>query len=70
MTDLISMSSDIIKEMNLIWLDVECENSDPLSATMLAEQVAFNLGHDEWLDDETHDVWYLAMDFVELKGAD
>lgn len=29
--------------------------------TRLAEEAAHALGHDEWLDDETHIVWDLAF---------
>lgn len=30
------------------------------SATELAENAAYDLGHEEWLDDETHQVWDCA----------
>ena len=33
-----------------------------INATQLAENVAHERGHDEWLDDETTDVWTIALD--------
>lgn len=36
-----------------------------VNLTRLAEEAAFELGHDEWLDDETHDVWVLAITAAE-----
>lgn len=39
---------------------------DPLTnqfnCTSLAEQCAWDLDHDEWLDDDTHIVWDIAVD--------
>ena len=35
---------------------------DEVNATTLAEIAAQELGHDEWLDDETHWIWDVAMD--------
>ena len=32
------------------------------TATSLAEAAAITLGHDEWLDDETHWIWDLAVE--------
>ena len=32
------------------------------TATTLAESAANTLGHDEWLDDETHWIWDLAIE--------
>jgi len=37
---------------------------DKVSATVLAEWCASKLGHDEWLDGNTHPVWDLACDFA------
>lgn len=35
---------------------------DPdLSFTELAERTAIEMGHDEWLDDETNWIWELAL---------
>jgi len=31
-------------------------------ATPIAESIAHDLGHDEWLDDETHPVWEIAAE--------
>lgn len=33
------------------------------NATTLAENVANDLDHPEWLDDETHVVWEIATEF-------
>lgn len=33
------------------------------NATNLAENTAWTMGHDEWLDDETHPVWEVALEF-------
>lgn len=34
------------------------------TATQLAEATAIALGHDEWLDDETHWIWDLALSWI------
>lgn len=34
-------------------------------AGIIAEAVAHDLDHDEWLDDETHPVWDIAADVAE-----
>jgi hypothetical protein len=36
--------------------------------TELAEETAIDLGHAEWLDDECHSVWDLAIDVAESEG--
>jgi len=36
-----------------------------VNLTRLAEEAAHIMGHDEWLDDETHDVWVLAITAAE-----
>jgi len=36
--------------------------ADEANPTGLAELIAHELDHDEWLDDETHWVWEVAMD--------
>jgi hypothetical protein len=36
----------------------------PDNMTMLAENTANEMGHDEWLDDETHWIWDLAAEMV------
>jgi len=33
-----------------------------INATEMAEMTAYDLGHSEWLDDETHVVWDAALD--------
>ena len=37
------------------------EDNGEVNATKLAENIAWELNHDEWLDDETHEVWDVAM---------
>ena len=36
-----------------------------INLTTLAEDVAWELGHDEWLDDEAHMVWELVVEAAE-----
>jgi len=36
-----------------------------INLTTLAEDVAWELGHDEWLDDSTHAVWEVVVDAAE-----
>ena len=36
------------------------------SCTAMAECVAHDMGHDEWLDDETHIVWDVVCDLFAL----
>jgi hypothetical protein len=38
------------------------------TATTLAESAANTLGHDEWLDDETHWIWDLALEIGEPQS--
>jgi len=39
---------------------------EPLeSASLLAEECAFAMGHDEWLDDPDHEVWEVALEYFE-----
>jgi hypothetical protein len=35
-----------------------------VQCTQLAEYVAHDLNHSEWLDDETHWIWDLAVDLA------
>ena len=35
------------------------------SPTHLAEETAIALGHDEWLDVETHPIWEMALYYYE-----
>lgn len=43
------------------WLGYD-RNTGLTSATTIAETVAHDLKHDEWLDDETHPVWDIAAE--------
>lgn len=36
-----------------------------VNLTTLAEEAANNLGHNEWLDDESHPVWDVAIEAAE-----
>ena len=37
---------------------------EPLdNATILAEETAFAMGHDEWLDDPNHELWEIALEY-------
>lgn len=40
-----------------------------INLTSLAEDVAWKLGHDEWLDDPTHLVWDVVIDAAEEVGG-
>ena len=45
--------------------------TDEIDATTLAVEAAVGLDHPEWLDDEQHFVWDLAVDMAEAyKGRD
>ena len=39
-----------------------------MDATQLATLTALELGHDEWLDDETHWIWELAVELTAEEG--
>lgn len=46
----------------------ECINDyGQVSLTQLAENTAHELGHDEWLDDETHWVWEEAINAAKIR---
>lgn len=51
------------------WLEIEqamedeYNQSSSINPTVLAENTAIAVGHDEWLDDETHPIWELALIF-------
>lgn len=36
-----------------------------ISLTAMAEEIALELDHDEWLDDETHWIWDIVVDIEE-----
>lgn len=38
--------------------------------TQIAEAVAHDLGHAEWLDDETHPVWDIAAEVAEAADEE
>lgn len=38
------------------------DSGGEFNTTMLAENCAWDLGHDEWLDDDLHIVWEIAAD--------
>lgn len=63
------MQTAIIKVMNAN-LD-EGRGIDPTTGladlTTMAEEAAFDLDHPEWLDDETHIVWDLAIKVAEKR---
>ena len=40
----------------------DLDENDEANATQIAENVAHEMDHDEWLDDETHWIWVVAMD--------
>ncbi len=37
-------------------------DGDEANATQIAENIAHEMDHDEWLDDHTHWIWDVAMD--------
>lgn len=47
--------------------DRDCLDTNDINLTVLAEATAHELGHDEWLDDETHEVWDCALTAVAEK---
>lgn len=40
-----------------------------INLTALAEDVAWSLGHDEWLDDPEHLLWEVVADAAEEVGG-
>lgn len=42
-------------------MDHICCAELPETATHLAEAAAIEIGHDYWLDDETHWIWEMAL---------
>lgn len=47
-------------EINGAHPDVVDPISGEVNMTRLAENTAWEMGHDEWLDDESHWIWDLA----------
>lgn len=43
------------------WVGYDAQTGE-YDATTIAESVAQDLDHDEWLDDETHPVWEIAAE--------
>ena len=37
------------------------------NCTFLAEAIAHELDHDEWLDEETHWIWGFAVDYSDIE---
>lgn len=42
--------------------------TNEVNLTILAENCAHRLGHDEWLDDPDHEVWELAIEVATEAG--
>lgn len=38
-----------------------------INVTLLAENCAIDLGHEEWLDDDLHEVWSIAVEMAEVS---
>lgn len=51
-------------------LSGECidQSTGLANLTELAELAAHELDHDEWLDDELHEVWELAIEVADAMG--
>lgn len=59
---------DIKRAMLRLFLSQRSEYIDAcneINCTKLAEDTAHALDHDEWLDDDTHDVWDCAVEISE-----
>lgn len=54
--------------MRQTWRDHRERETGEVIATPLAEDAAWTFGHNEWLDDETHWVWDLAVEVAEEFG--
>jgi len=54
----------IIRTMKLLLVEHGLEYYRD-NATLLCENAAHELGHDEWLDDETHVLWDCAIDLLD-----
>lgn len=50
--------------------DRDCPDTNFVNLTELAEAAAHELDHDEWLDDETHEVWDLAIEVAEKSDPE
>jgi len=59
------------KIMNFMIQDaVTLKRDNLLTATHLAEDAAYEFDYPEWLDDETHIVWDLAVKVLNNLGSD
>lgn len=56
------MRSEIMEYMTANREDNVDSETCEINATQLAEDTAWALGHAEWLDDETHVVWDIAVE--------
>jgi hypothetical protein len=61
------MATKTTGELILTWMEKNvAEYADPqtgeINSTHLAEACAHHFDADHWLDDETHEVWELAID--------
>ena len=64
------MTAKIKQHMRNLLRDGECIDRDTglADCTRLAETTAHDLGHHEWLDDECHEVWDIAVDTSNEMG--
>jgi len=53
--------------------DVVSSHVDPktneVNLTALVEDAAHEFGHEDWLDDDQHEVWFIAVDIAEAHEA-
>lgn len=63
-------TADIKRAMQELLDSGECidRTTGLANLTELAEAAAHELDHDEWLDDETHEVWDLAIEVADAMG--
>ncbi len=52
---------------NNIRMHMRVEAPHVTNATNLAENTAYTMGHDEWLDDDTHVIWEIATEFFPIN---
>ena len=60
-----NLKSKVKKYMKSVLSDYYDPQLLDINLTRLAEGTADHFNHDEWLDDESHWVWDLAVDAVE-----
>lgn len=61
--------ASIKRHMRTIARDHVDPDTDEMNCTALAESTAHHFGRDEWLDDDTHIVWDLAIEIAEATQA-